>query len=362
MTAALSVVVGGGGVGKTTTSAALGLGFARAGRRTLVVTVDPARRLADALGVQLGIEACHVSIDGTDLWARMPDARGSVDLFVDWLFEDPAARKRVHDNGMYRELSNSLAGIHELISVAFVNHELESGKYDEVILDTAPSRHALEFLDYPARLGRMLEARTLEWMVGLAKLAGAALEDRPDDRGLFAWGKKRVGHLIGNLVGAVAIRDIAALFAEFLPVRERWLGLVERVEQRIRAASTRYIVVTAPSGSAMDDAAYLLDELESRDLRATAVLLNRSVAETPAWLTALAPRAAEEPGLARALAAYTLEYGASREQTRLALGRLASLTDGRTPLIALPTLRSTDPRDILRNLAGPLGQAPFGSR
>jgi anion-transporting ArsA/GET3 family ATPase len=357
MTAALSVIVGGGGVGKTTTSAALGLGFARAGRRTLVVTVDPARRLADALGVQLGIEACPVNIDGTELWARMPDARGSVDLFVDWLFEDPAARKRVHDNGMYRELSNSLAGIHELISVAFVNHELESGKYDEVILDTAPSRHALEFLDYPARLGRMLEAKTLEWMVSLAKLAGATLEDRPDERGLFAWGKKRVGHLISNLVGGVAIKDIAALFGEFLPVRERWLGLVTAVERRIRADSTRYIVVTAPSGSAIDDAAYLLDELESRRLRPTAVLLNRSVAEPPSWLAALSGRVGEEPALGAAVAAYVAEYGARQAQTWVAIDRLGALSGRRTPLVALPSLRTTDAREILRTLSAALGEA-----
>ncbi|MCC6900615.1 MAG: hypothetical protein IT377_16670 [Polyangiaceae bacterium] len=109
------------------------------------------------------------------------------------------------------------------------------------MLDTAPSRHALEFLDYPGRLGRMLEARTLEWMVGLAKLAGSTLDDRPDEdhpsgcseaapakstpsgvpqrlltreRGLLAWGKKRVGHMVSNLVGAVAVGDIAALFGE----------------------------------------------------------------------------------------------------------------------------------------------------
>jgi anion-transporting ArsA/GET3 family ATPase len=92
MSAALTVVVGGGGVGKTTTSAALGLAFARQGRRTLVVTVDPARRLADALGVQIGIEACPICVDGTELWARMPDAGRPVDLFVSWLFDDPAAR------------------------------------------------------------------------------------------------------------------------------------------------------------------------------------------------------------------------------------------------------------------------------
>ncbi|MBK7583606.1 MAG: AAA family ATPase [Myxococcales bacterium] len=357
MSAALTVVVGGGGVGKTTTSAALGLAFARQGRRTLVVTVDPARRLADALGVQIGIEACPIQVDGTDLWARMPDAQRSVDLFVTWLFDDPAARARVFENGMYRELSNALSGVHELISVAFIDHELNSGRYDEVVLDTAPSRHALEFLDYPGRLGRMLEARTLEWMVGLAKLAGSALDDRPDDRGLLAWGKKRVGHLVSNLVGVVAIRDIAALFAEFMPVREKWLDLTRRVEERIRMPSTRYVIVTGPSGSSLDDAAYLVGELRERSLGASAVLLNRAVSEAPAWVSELEARISSEPELSSALGAYRDEYAAREGQTARALVELGRMLDKKTPLSALPTLRTSDPRVILVALAGELAGA-----
>lgn len=357
--AALTIVVGGGGVGKTTTSAALGLAKARVGRRTLVVTVDPARRLADALGVQVGIESCKLSVDGAELWARMPDARGSVDLFVDWLFEDPQARQRVRDNSMYRELSNALAGVHELISVAFVDHELSSGLYDEIILDTAPSRHALEFLDYPARLGRMLEARTLDWVAGLARLAGATLEDRPDERGLFAWGRKRVGHMVSNLVGVVAIHDIAALFAEFVGVRERWLGLVHRVEQRIRAASTRYVIVTGTSGSSLDDSEYLIDELEERKLRASAILLNRAVARAPAWLTDLAHREQEAPALSAALGAYGSEFEARARQTSQALARLRNLSTHRLPVVPLPTLKTSDPREILVALAGALGPSPL---
>ncbi len=296
--AALTVVLGGGGVGKTTTSAALGLAHAREGRRVLVVTVDPARRLADALGVEVGTEACHIEVGGTSLSARMPDSHHSVDRFAEWLFEDPEALRRVQGNGMYRELGNSLAGVHELISIAFVDHELGSGLYDEVILDTAPSRHALEFLDYPARLGRMLEARTLDWVAGLARLAGVALDARPDQRGLLSWGKKRVGNLVSHLVGAQAIRDIAALFAEFVPVRERWLSLVRSVERRMRSDSTRYVIVSGPSGSSLDDAEYLLAELRARSLSPSEILLNRAVDEIPPWLAALETeqRSAAVPG------------------------------------------------------------------
>lgn len=347
--AALTVVLGGGGVGKTTTSAALGLAHARAGRRVLVVTVDPARRLADALGVEIGTEACRVEVGGTTLHARMPDSRQSVDRFAEWLFEDREALARVRANGMYRELGNSLAGVHELISIAFVDHELGSGLYDEVILDTAPSRHALEFLDYPARLGRMLEARTLEWVAGLARLAGAALDARPDERGLLSWGKKRVGNLVSHLVGAQAIRDIAALFAEFVPVRERWLTLVRSVERRMRSDSTRYVIVSGPSGSSLDDADYLLGELRARQLMPSEILLNRAVDEIPPWLVALDDAA--DPALAAALVAYRSEFRARVLQTRIARERLDDLGSARLPVHGLPALRTADPRAILEALA-----------
>lgn len=347
--AALTVVLGGGGVGKTTTAAALGLAHARGGRRVLVVTVDPARRLADALGVEIGIEACRVEVGGTPLYARMPDSRRSVDRFAEWLFEDPEALRRVQENGMYRELGNSLAGVHEVISIAFVDHELGSGLYDEVVLDTAPSRHALEFLDYPARLGRMLEARTLEWVAGLARLAGVALDERPGERGLLSWGKKRVGNLVSHLVGAQAIRDIGALFTEFVPVRGRWLSLVKSVERRMHSADTRYVIVSGPSGSSLDDAEYLVGQLRARSLAPSEILLNRAVDEIPPWLTALHDD--PDPVLAPALRAYRTEFSARALQTRIARERLADLPSTRLPVRGLPALRTADPRAILEALA-----------
>ena len=228
---------------------------------------------------------------------------------------------------------------------------------DAAIVRRSPSRHALEFLDYPARLGLMLETRTLEWVASLARLAGASLEDRPEDRGLIAWGKRRVGHLVSNLVGAMAIRDIAALFGEFVGVRERWLALVHRVQQRIVAPSTRYMLVTSTSGSSLDDAEYLLGELEARKLGAAAVLLNRAVTRTPDWLQALGERRAEAPGLAAAIGAYSDEFEARARQTKEALERLGAMRPHKLPLVPLPTVKTSDPREILEALARELDRA-----
>lgn len=349
MTSRLTVVVGGGGVGKTTTAAAIGVAEARAGQRVLVVTVDPARRLADALGVAIGIDAREVEIAGTRLWARMPDSRQSVDRFAEWLFTDPEALARVRANSMYRELGDSLAGVHELICVAFVDHELESGRWDHVVLDTAPSRHALEFLDYPARLARMLEAKTLKWLAGLAKIADAALDERPSS-GLLAWGRRQVAALVANLVGAQAVRDIAALFAEFVEVRERWLELVRRVESRLGDEGTRFVVVTGPSGAALDDAEYLMRELGPRRMASGAVVLNRAVGAPPAWLLELSQRDAHDALLADAIAHYIRDWRARAEQTERVAGRLRRVS-GSLPLRLLPALSASDPRRVVATLS-----------
>jgi anion-transporting ArsA/GET3 family ATPase len=315
----------------------------------LVVTVDPARRLADALGVELGIDASRVEIDGVELWARMPDSRESVDRFAEWLFVDPQALERVKNNGMFRELGDSLAGVHELVCVAFVDHELQSGRWDHVVLDTAPSRHALEFFDYPGRLARMLEARTLKWIAGLARFADVALDESPS-RGLLAWGRRRVGALVGNLVGASAIHDIAALFGEFLLVRERWLELVRRVEQRLADAGTQFVVVTGPSGASLDDAEFLLEELEARRFSRGALVLNRAAAGVPDWLEELRLRSDGDGALADAIERHAQEWAARAAQTARAERRLKKIAK-RVPLCRLPALSASDPRRVVATLA-----------
>jgi len=139
-----------------------------------------------------------------------------------------------------------------------------------------------------------------------------------------------------------------------LPVRDKWLGLTRRVEERIRMPSTRYVVVTGPSGSSLDDAAYLVGELRERSLSAAAVLLNRAVGAAPPWVAELEPRIAGEPELGAALTAYRNEYSARAGQTERALGELGGMVDRKTPRLALPSLRTSDPREILIALAGEL--------
>ncbi len=138
-------------------------------------------------------------------------------------------------------------------------------------------------------------------------------------------------------------------------MREKWLHLVRNVEKRIALPSTRYVVVTGPGGSSLDDAAYLIGQLRERSLDASAVLLNRAVGATPAWIPEIEARIGSEPALGDAIAAYRREFSAREGQTRQALTALAGMVPKNTPLAALPALKTSDPREILVTLAGELG-------
>ncbi len=177
------VCAGTGGVGKTTISAALALCGARRGRRVLVLTNDPARRLADALGLA-GLSDTPVEIDRESwapskeapssgaLFAMMLDPKPTFDRLVTRLSHDPQARARILENRMYRQLSEALAGSAEYAAMERVLEAVESSDYDLVVVDTPPSSHALDFLSTPRRLRRFLDGRFVAALLRPAMSAG----------------------------------------------------------------------------------------------------------------------------------------------------------------------------------------------
>ena len=360
----LTVSVGGGGVGKTTTSAALALAMARAGRRTLVITVDPARRLADALGAEVGQRAVPVDF-GTEskgmLFARMPDPRASLDDFVEWLFEEPARREHVRNNPAYRELGDSLAGVHELVTIGLLQHEVDSGLYDEVVLDTAPSRHALAFLTYPSRLLGLLEAKALSWLAALAKTAELTPIEHAPRTGLLEWGRSKVEALMGRIVGLEGLRNLSALFGDMVAVRERWATLARRTHDMLSDSSTRYFIVGAPTGGALADVSFLVTNLQRHHLRPGAIVLNRAEEDPPAseqlLLDALREGRASELderrtiALVRCLEGMREEHAVRSAAARHAIEHLEKVAPLNTRIVRLPFVHRNEPRAIVAALA-----------
>jgi anion-transporting ArsA/GET3 family ATPase len=366
----LTISVGGGGVGKTTTSAALALAMARSHKRTLVITVDPARRLADALGAQVGQQAIPVSF-GPDsdgwLYARMPDPRASLDDFATWLFEDPVRRKHLMDNPAYRELGDSLAGVHELVTIGLLQHEIDSGNYDEIVLDTAPSRHALAFLTYPGRLLGLLEARSLAWLAALAHVADVSSLEQHPRTGLLEWGRSKVEALIGKVVGLEGLRNLSSLFGDMVAVRERWAGLARRTNTLLRAPSTRYFIIGAPTGGAMADVSYLTDNLSRHGFKPSAIVLNRAERDAPESEHVLR-RALDDGGMDRLdgaqrevlrtlLTTLQNEHADRSEAAQKACDRLQAIAPAGTSIVRLPFVHRNEPRAIVVALADAWQQA-----
>ena len=200
------IVVGGpGGVGKTTTAAALAVAAANAGRRAVVVTVDPARRLADALGRPDGLPSQPALLtthdSGGALWAMMLDPKDTFDRLVTDEAANEDQAQRILQNPFYRNMSGGLSGTHEYMASEQLHSLAADDRFDLVVVDTPPSRHALDFIDSPARLVRLLESRLYRLLTAPARGAMRAA-------GLAAIGFMKV---VQRAVGGQVVEDAVRL-------------------------------------------------------------------------------------------------------------------------------------------------------
>jgi anion-transporting ArsA/GET3 family ATPase len=276
------VCAGGGGVGKTSTSAALALAAAHRGERALVVTIDPARRLADALGIKLGPMVQRVELEAGDgaLYALMPDPRLAMRTFVEFLFAHrPRSLERVLSNRMYKVMEDAVPGVHELVAMSLVTQALSAHELDLVVIDTAPSRNALDFITYPKRLAELLRGRAMGWLAQLAHQRAARGES---DEGDEMKPRGRVMRLLEKGLGPV-IYDVGALSAELVGVIDRFATLNEQSSTLLLGPMTRYLLVAAPTRAAEDDAKFLYRRLDALKVRPHAVILNATVEPEPSW-------------------------------------------------------------------------------
>ncbi len=351
------VCAGGGGVGKTTTSAALALALAWQGKRTLVVTVDPARRLADAMDTPIGSEPKRVPLDPSvkgELWALMPDPRVAMRTFIEHLFKnEPEAKARLVQNPIFLVMEDAVAGVHELVSVMLVVRAVSEIALDVVVVDTAPSRYALDLVSYPGRLAALLEGRAVAWFGSLAQRATG--DGDSEHGGVLAWGRRKVEGALGRVLGARVITDVANLFGELARVRLRFAQLARQAEELVLGEATKFVLVAAPSGAAGADLHYLARKLERLGREATAVVLNRADDAAPPWVDELLADEAATPALVAAVRQLEEERAA---RTRAADAMASELATSLPKLrqLRLPTIAAEHPAAIVGALAGELAR------
>ncbi|MBP7127556.1 ArsA family ATPase [Myxococcota bacterium] len=279
------VVLGDGGVGKTTLAAAMGLRMALAGRRVLVVTVDPANRLRTALGLanEPGSEE-PVPLEGPgSLHAMVLEARHELDRLVDRLIRSEEDRRRIRGNVFYRKAAAGMSGTHEYLALDRLLQVTESGRYDRIVLDTPPERHALDFLDAPDRLLDLLDSDSFRLFVGassgLSRLGLQALKGR-------RWLLRGIGRFAGEDTFLAVLDFLLAFSPLFGDLRDR-LG---RVKALLAGPDTATLLVARPSPGMADRVRESAELIRTRGLRPTALLVNRVMTWPPAECPAAGAR------------------------------------------------------------------------
>ncbi len=261
------VCCGSGGVGKTTSAAALAVHAARLGRTACVVTIDPARRLADALGLgELTNEPRQVAGNWPgELWALMLDTKSTFDELLFKYASSPEQAQRIVANSLYRNVSGALSGTQEYMAMEKL-HELHStGQFDLIVIDTPPTRNALDFLDAPRRLTRLLDNRIFRLLImpttSYLRVVSAATQ--------------RVLRTIARVVGAEVVDDAVAFFEAFEGMEQGFRDRAQAVTELLSADSTAFIVVASPRRDATAEAVYFAEKLVEAGLGVDGVIVNR---------------------------------------------------------------------------------------
>ncbi len=257
---------GTGGVGKTTTAASLALAAAQRGRRVVVVTIDPARRLADALGLDgIGDTAVPVDLEASGrMWVTMLDTKAMFDRLIETHAADAAQAERILTNRYYRNLSGGLSGTQEFMAIERLHELVGDDRFDLVVVDTPPSRNALDFLDAPDRLARFLDGR-------LFRLAapGRRLTRKLTAPVLVALRR------VARVVSPEVVDDTFAFIEAFSGMEDGFRQRAAAVETLFADRGTAFVVITSAMAEAIDESRYFAERLGDADLPVRAVVVNR---------------------------------------------------------------------------------------
>ena len=320
------VACGTGGVGKTTSAAALALEGARQGRRACVVTIDPAKRLADALGLE-SLGNTPKRIDGPwpgELWALMLDTKGTFDDLVHRYAATSEQAEAILSNRLYRNISGALSGTQEYMAMEKLYELHNDAKFDLVVVDTPPTRNALDFLDAPRRLTSFLDNRIFRVLVmptrAYLKAVSAATH-------AFLRSVSRV-------VGTEVVGDVIAFFEAFEGMEAGFRDRAQAVRALLTAPGTSFVLITSPRPDAVGEAAYLADKLADAGIDVAVLVVNRLHPRFDAAApVADAPLSAEDGGALASLRRNLAEF------RRVAEGEEASFADLAARLSPAPVIR-----------------------
>ena len=349
------VACGPGGVGKTTTAAAAAAQAAlRLGGRVLVLTVDPARRLADALGIkEIGNEVTEVpaeafvTADGAPvgrLFAAMLDTKKSWDDLIERHTPDPATAARIMANPLYQNITGRFIQSHDYIAMERLYELHSTGEWDLIVVDTPPTRNALDFLDAPSRMADFFSSRLLRWLIAPAR------------SGLFAVASKPFTQVADRILGTEFLGDITEFFVS---LQSMYGGFVERANAVARLMAderTTFLVVSSSETVPLREAEFFVSQLVDRNLSVGAVVLNKVLPDSladPGGLAAargLGERAGEiagevapvigvdEDALVRVLGTIAESYGDVAVTARREAGARSRFEAGGAPLVSVPRL------------------------
>ena len=264
---AVIICCGSGGVGKTTVSATFALAAARAGRRACVVTVDPARRLADSLGVQ-SLANVPTEVEGDwpgHLHALMLDTKGTFDDLVHRYSRTPEQAEGILGNRLYQNLAGALSGTQEYMAMEKLYELVNSADFDVVVVDTPPTRNALDLLDAPRRLTHFLENRLFRALLLPTRMSLRAV-------GLATLALLRT---LSKVAGAEIVQDAVGFFQAFEGMEEGFRIRAGAVRELLADPSTAYVLVTSARPDAISEASFFAQRLAEREVAAAALVVNR---------------------------------------------------------------------------------------
>ena len=355
------IAVGAGGVGKTTTAAALGVAAAMRGKRVLCLTIDPARRLAEALGLQtMSAEEQEIEpelfakaglVMKGSLTAMMLDTKRTFDELVIKYSSTPEHARRLLDNKLYKYVSTTLAGTQEYMAMEKLVAVKADPRFDLVILDTPPTANALDFLDAPERLAEAIDSAAMRWFIQAFESSGKL------SLNLLARGAAAVLRGLGRITGGGFLEAMAEFIAELNDLFGGFKQRAKIVEDALRSKEVSFVLVTSPAPMSIQEVLFFSERLESSRMPRGAFVVNRFRMPPPG-----AASPPSEKDVAEAIAAQALQLDddapgrlvhAHADAVRLAgldalhVRLLDERAKGRVPIVRVPELAS-DVHDLTR--------------